>query len=91
MTGNDPLGLGLARLEAFRPSLRGGDLDDLDLLIDITKEAIRRPSQAAKAHMVNVLDMIFTVDPALDPIAAAARTARQAIMVVRRMREKIGH
>ena len=76
----------LPRLEALRPFLRGESMDDLDLVVTITKEGIRRTeSPGARNHIAQILDLLFTVDPRLcaAPLAYLAKTARQAVQAVR--------
>jgi hypothetical protein len=74
----------LARLEALRSFLLGASHDDLDLIVTITKEGIRRGGPSTFA-IAAVLDKILEVDPrfAAGPLAAAARAAGQAVEAVR--------
>jgi hypothetical protein len=88
MAGEHDLQSRLDRLEGLRPHLRGLSRADLDLLISITREGIRRPSVPAKAGIAAILDMILSVDPRLaaGPLAAAARAAERALEAVPKAR-----
>lgn len=74
----------LARLEALRTFLRGSSLADLDLIVTITREGIRRAGPSTFA-IAAILDEILEVDPRLaaGPLAAAAKAAEQAVEAVR--------
>lgn len=77
----------LVRLNALRSFLHGASHADLDLVIQMTQEAIRRPSltATAKAGVAAILDMILSVDPrfAAEILATAARATEQALAIVR--------
>lgn len=75
----------LARLKALRPFLSGASIDDLELIVAITQEGMRRASPTANAGIAAILDKVLSVDPRLSagPLAAAARAAEQAIQAVR--------
>lgn len=78
----------LARLEALRAFLRKSSLDDLDLIVAITKEGMRRAPLGTQG-IAAILDQILAVDPRLaaGPLAAAARAAEQAVEAVRLRRQ----
>jgi hypothetical protein len=83
---SDDLAPRLVRLKALRPFLRGTSITDLDLIITITEEGMRRALPRAQAVIATILDVILSVDPRLaaGPLAAAARAAEQAVDAMRK-------
>jgi hypothetical protein len=79
----------LVRLEALRPFLSGASHDDLELILAITEEAMRRGLPRTQAGVASLLDTILSVDPRLvaGPLAAAARAAEDSVIAARKARQ----
>jgi hypothetical protein len=75
----------LASLEALRPYLRGESHEDLDVVLAIVREGIRRGNPRANAIIDLVVRQLLPVDPRFvaGPLAAAAKAAAHAVAAVR--------